>query len=138
MGKKQELIDNFILLKAQGLSYEKIEAELNGEVSLSTLKRWGNKYYSDISYERNEIRQAHVKQLREEVFLKLEARLKNYRGLYDKLFNELNSRDLTDMKTTDLLKALERIDIQAKCLQYEINNKADYINISDSNYEDIF
>jgi len=90
----------FIELRGKNWSFNRISQEIG--VSKSTLIKWDKEF----TYEIANINQMELEALYEEYKMTKEQRLEYLGKLQKKLIKELNSRNLTDVKTDKLLDML--------------------------------
>jgi Homeodomain-like domain-containing protein len=95
--KDQETIARFIHLRANGLSYDKISAEL--KVSKPTLIQWSRKYQFDIQ----NLRAIETEALAEKCFAGRQERWELVSRDLSRVEAELAKRDLADVPTSQLL-----------------------------------
>ncbi len=95
---KVELKENFIRLRAQGLSYAKIAERLG--VAKSTLANWN----ADLEAEIASARAMELEALQEEYFLLKEKRISLLGEQLRRLRDELETRDLSEVATEKLLE----------------------------------
>lgn len=94
--------ENFIQLRAEGLSFEKISRELN--VSKKTLINWSRDFECDIQ----NMKSLRLDMLRERYLRDIEQRLKIYCKFQEKIEKELLSRDLKDLSTDKLYRIFDQ------------------------------
>ena len=92
-----EVKQQFIELRAQGWSFDKIAKEMGK--AKQTLIDWSKELQEEIS----NYKALELESLYEEYFLLKEARLKRFGGIVGKLSQELEKRDLSDVPTDKLL-----------------------------------
>lgn len=97
MAAKQETINKFILLRAQGLSYDKIAKRL--KIGRATCQSWDSKYTREIADRKAE----ELNALYEEYFMGHKARIKRLGGICNKLDEEINKRDFSQIPLEKLL-----------------------------------
>ena len=95
---KVELKEDFIRLRAQGLSYAKIAERLG--VAKSTLANWN----ADLEAEIASARAMELEALQEEYFLLKEKRISLLGEQLRRLRDELETRDLSEVTTEKLLE----------------------------------
>ena len=98
--KDAETKERFIELRAQEYSYDKI-AELL-EVSKRTLINWGN----ELNVEIGNAKALRLDVLREKFILSAESKIELWGELVDRLKQELETRDLSQVDTNKLLDML--------------------------------
>ena len=106
MAKELAVKEEFIRLRAEGLSFSKIAGQLG--VSRPTLIKWSGELESEIS----SARYTQLEALAEEYGLLKEARLKTFGQLLKKLRTELSKRELSEVPTFQLLKMV--LDVSSK------------------------
>ena len=99
--KKQEL---FIELRAQGVTYENISRQLH--VSKPTLISWSKKLHNDIF----NLREIHRENLLEQFAISKKHRLELLSEQLNKVRNELENRDYSDVPTLALLNFALKIE----------------------------
>ena len=92
-----EVKQEFIELRAQGMSFDKIAKELGK--AKQTLIDWSKELEEEIS----NYKALELEALYESYYLLKEARLKRFGGIVNKLTEELQGRDLSDVPTDKLL-----------------------------------
>lgn len=92
-----EVKQRFIELRAQGMSFDKIAQELNK--AKQTLIDWSKELEEEIA----NYKALELEALYESYYLLKEARLKNFGGIVNKITEELQGRDLSDVPTDKLL-----------------------------------
>lgn len=102
----QEQIENLILLRAKGLSFNKISKELN--ISKPSLLKFSLKYEKEISRERY----LNTESLLKKYQLARCQRIKLIAELLNKINNELVSRDLSKVSFQDLLKMRDSLGLE--------------------------
>src|SRR4051794_32726348 len=98
MAKELAVKEEFIRLRAEGLSFSEISDQLG--VSRPTLIKWSGELESQISA----ARYTHLEALAEEYGLLKEARVKTFGQLLERLTTELSKRELSEVPTFQLLK----------------------------------
>jgi len=101
--KDQETIAQFIHLRASGLSYDKIAAQLN--VSKPTLIQWSRKYQFDIQ----NLRAVETEALAEKCFAGRKERWELISRDLRRVEGELAKRDLVDVPTSQLLSLAAKL-----------------------------
>ena len=101
--KDQETIAQFIHLRATGLSYDKISAEL--KVSKPTLIQWSRKHQFDIQ----NLRAIETEALAEKCFAGRQERWAQISRDLSRVEAELAKRDLADVPTSQLLTQAARL-----------------------------
>ncbi len=97
MAQRQQTINQFILLRAQGLSYDKISQML--KISRGTCSNWDSKYTREIA----DHKAAELNALYDEYFMGHKARIKRLGGICNKLDEEINRRDFSEIPLEKLL-----------------------------------
>lgn len=97
--KKEDLIE----LRATGMSYQKIADEIG--VSKRTLINWGKK----LNYEIANARAVELEALQDEYFMLKERRIKLFGEKLKAISEEIESRDLSDIKTEKLFDLFFRM-----------------------------
>jgi len=115
--KDQETVAQFIQLRAQGLSYDKISAQL--KVSKPTLIDWSRKHQFDIQ----NLRAIETEALAEKCFASRQARWEQISRDLHRVEAELLKRDLADVPTGQLLT-------QAARLRAEVSREAGDVRFS--------
>jgi transposase-like protein len=92
-----EVKQRFIELRAQGMSFDKIAQELGK--AKQTLIDWSKELEEEIA----NYKALELETLYESYYLLKEARLKQFGGIVNKLTEELQNRDLSDVPTDKLL-----------------------------------
>jgi len=100
MAKDNDTILKFIELRAKGLSYDKIAKELN--VSKSTLIHWSKEFELEIINLRN----IEYEALREKFMLNKEKKLEFSREIFDKLIENLRSRNFDEIPSDKLINLI--------------------------------
>jgi hypothetical protein len=101
--KDQETIARFVQLRASGLSYDKISAEL--KVSKPTLIDWSRKHQFDIQ----NLRAIETEALAENCFAGRQERWAQISRDLSRVETELAKRDLADVPTSQLLTQAARL-----------------------------
>jgi hypothetical protein len=107
--KDQETIARFIQLRAQGLSYDRISAELN--VSKPTLIQWSRQHQFTIQ----NLRVIETEALAEKCFTGRQQRWEQIGRDLRRVEAELAKRDLADVPTSRLLTLAARLRREAAC-----------------------
>ena len=105
--KDEETIARFIHLRASGLSYDKISAEL--KVSKPTLIEWSRKYQFDIQ----NLRAIETEALAEKCFAGRQERWAQISRDLGRVEAELAKRDLADVPTSQLLAQAAKLRAEA-------------------------
>ena len=98
MAQRQDTVNEFILLRAQGLSYDKIAKKL--KIGRATCSNWDSKYMREIADRKAE----ELNALYEEYFMGHKARIKRLGGICNKLDEEINKRDFSQIPLEKLLE----------------------------------
>ncbi|MGZ4853552.1 MAG: hypothetical protein ACXV3D_10275, partial [Halobacteriota archaeon] len=104
--KDSETKQQFIVLRALGKSYETISRELN--VSKPTLLKWGTEYEEEIANRKA----IELEALREKYWLTTEARVALYGAARERVIEEIEKRDLSDVPLPKLFELLAKFDAQ--------------------------
>lgn len=99
-----EIKKKFIQLRAKGLSFEKIAKELGK--SKQTLINWSRYHKEEIA----NLKAMELEALQEEHYLSIKARLQSQAIIYNKLREEAESRDFSDVPTGKLLDLMAKYD----------------------------
>ena len=100
--KDAKTIEEFILLRAQGWSFDRIAKKL--KTAKQTLINWSGTYAVEISH----LKALELEALQEEYFLTREGKIKLIGEAVKKLKTELDKRDLSDVPTGKLYELLDR------------------------------
>mgnify|MGYP001256505634 CR=1 FL=1 len=100
--KDLETKKKFVELRANGLSYDRISQEI--DVSKPTLIGWGKEFEKDIL----EIKESVIQELRLKYQMNKDLRILALSGQAMAILNELQSRDLNEVKTEKLMGLLIR------------------------------
>ena len=100
--KDAKTIEEFILLRAQGWSFDRIAKKL--KTAKQTLINWSGTYGVEISH----LKALELEALQEEYFLTKEGKIKLIGEAVKKLKTELDKRDLSDVPTGKLYELLDR------------------------------
>jgi len=98
MAARQETINQFILLRAQGLSYDKISKQL--KIGRATCANWDSKYTREITDRKS----AELNALYDEYYMGHKARIKRLGGICNKLDAEIDRRDFSEIPLERLLE----------------------------------
>ncbi len=124
MAKDNDTILKFIELRAKGLSYDKIAKELN--VSKSTLIHWSKEFELEIINLRN----IEYEALREKFMLNKEKKLEFSREIFDKLMDNLKSRNLDEIPSEKLvnivMNLMDKLENEEKIIFVEKDSKIDF------------
>jgi transcriptional regulator with XRE-family HTH domain len=107
--KDQETVAQFIHLRAQGLSYNRIAAQLN--VSKPTLIQWSRKHQFDIQ----NLRAIETEALAEKCFASRQQRWEQISRDLHRVETELAKRDLAEVPTAQLLSQAARLRAEVSC-----------------------
>lgn len=97
MAARQQTINDFIILRAQGMSYDKIAKQL--KIGRATCSNWDSKYMQEIA----DRKAAELNALYDEYFMGHKARIKRLGGICKKLDEEINKRDFSELPLEKLL-----------------------------------
>ena len=100
--KDTKTIEEFIILRAQGWSFDRIAKKL--KTAKQTLINWSGTYGVEISH----LKALELEALQEENFLTKEGKIKLLGEAVKKLKTELDKRDLSDVPTAKLYELLDR------------------------------
>ena len=106
--KSTDTKEQFINLRAKGLSYAKISDELN--VSRKTLIDWNNGLKEEVANRKA----LELEALFEKYFLLKEHRVALFGSVLGKISEELSRRDLSDVGTVQLMDMLIKYNTQLK------------------------
>ena len=95
--KPQEAKNQYILLRAEGKSYDAIAHELH--ISKSTCSKWEQELGREIALQKAE----QLKSLYESYYMTREARIKKLGGTLENIEDALGAADLTQMQPRELL-----------------------------------
>lgn len=112
---KNELKNEFVIMRAKGYSYRDIEDELG--VSKSTLSNWSNELEEEIA----RLKAIELDSLYQQYYLNKENKIKLLGDLLDRMREEALSRDLSDVSTDRLLELILRY--QEKLEDEKVNIK---------------
>ena len=116
--------EKFLVLRAQGVSYAKIAAEL--KVSKTTLVAWGHEYQDEIY----NLRQIQLESLKQQCALTSSTRLKILGTLLDKLLKEIEQRDFSDLATDKLVASAAKIaDIVKSEVTLDLREPDDFLKL---------
>ena len=99
--KDAKTIEEFIILRAQGWSFDRIAKKL--KTAKQTLINWSGTYAVEISH----LKALELEALQEEYFLTKEGKIKLLGEAVKKLETELDKRDLSDVPTAKLYELLD-------------------------------
>lgn len=97
MAARQDTINEFIMLRAQGLSYDKIAKQL--KIGRATCANWDSKYTREIADRKAD----ELNALYDEYFMGHKARIKRLGGICNKLDAEISKRDFSELPLEKLL-----------------------------------
>lgn len=100
--KDTKTVEEFIILRAQGWSFDRIAKKL--KTAKQTLINWSGTYGVEISH----LKALELEALQEEYFLTKEGKIKLLGEAVKKLKTELDKRDLSDVPTAKLYELLDR------------------------------
>ena len=100
--KDTKTVEEFIILRAQGWSFDRIAKKL--KTAKQTLINWSGTYSVEISH----LKALELEALQEEYFLTREGKIKLLGEAVKKLKTELDKRDLSDVPTAKLYELLDR------------------------------
>jgi len=95
--KDNDVKHEFIKLRAQGVSFDKISNEL--QVSKQTLINWQSEFIDEIA----NLKAIELESLYEQFYLQKKDRIERLGKLLDKIHNEIEKRDLTELETDKLI-----------------------------------
>jgi len=117
--KELEVKEQFVELRAKGMSYNKIAKQLH--VSKTTLFKWA----SDLSLEIVNRKREEIKAVRDEFGLHKLARAKSLALLVQKIEKELQKRSFRNVKTEKLFELTRRLKSdfmeETKCVGSEMD-----------------
>lgn len=114
---KEELKQEFIELRAKGVSYDKITKKL--KVSKGTLTEWNK----ELSVEITRLKAVELDTLYETYYLTKEARIRRIGGILRSLETEAEKRDLSEVRTDKLLELI---------LKYRETLKDEFIDLQET------
>lgn len=117
--KSNETRQNFIELRAKGISFDKIAKEL--KVAKSTLIEWSKTYLQEIE----NLRAIELEALQESYYLTKTARMELLGRQVERIKNELESRDFSDVSTDKLFDVFSKTLNQLKQEEVEITFKGE-------------
>ena len=95
-------IERFIELRAKGLSFDKIAKDLGK--AKQTLIDWSKDYQEEIA----NLKALELEALQEQHYLSIRARLQSQAIIYNKLREEAEGRDFSEIPTEKLLELLSK------------------------------
>ena len=101
--KTQEEIRNFIQLRAEGLSFEKIAKKL--KIAKRTLTYWSKKYSLEIA----NLRVERLEALREEYCLSVEAKVRMWGQIANRIIDEIANRQFRGISADKLIGMLVKV-----------------------------
>ena len=111
--KENKVKQDFIKLRSEGLSFDKISKEL--KTSRPTLMGWEKEFSREIS----ELKYLEFESLKEKYLMGKKARVENYGELLEKAKKALKARDLKDISSDKLLNMINDLEEKFKA---EIKN----------------
>jgi len=120
--KENKVKEEFIKLRAGGLSFDKITKEIN--VSKPVLMKWEKEFTREIG----ELKFIEFEILKEKYLMGKKARVENYGELLEKAKKELKARDLKDISSEKLLNMINDLEEKFKA---EIKNIGCYSEETD-------
>lgn len=109
MSKKAKLEDRFLEMRIQGLTYEEIAQTL--EVSKQTLINWSKD--DDFQEQLDIAKMTRLQAIVQKYQLNREANLQRYGKLMERLNQEIEKRDLSELPTDKLFKMLHEVEKKA-------------------------
>jgi len=106
--KENRVKEDFIKLRAGGLSFDKISKEL--KTSRPTLMTWEKEFDREIS----ELKFIEFETLKEKYLMGKKARVENYGELLEKAKKELKARDWKDVSSDKLLNMINDLEEKFK------------------------
>ncbi len=100
--KDAKTIEEFIILRAQGWSFDRIAKKL--KTAKQTLINWSGTYAVEISH----LKALELEALQEQYYLTKEGKIKLLGEAVKKLKTELDKRNLSDVPTAKLYELLDR------------------------------
>lgn len=123
--KDNETRQKFIELRAKGISFNKIAKDLN--VSKSTLILWSKEHLMEIE----NLKAVELESLQEQFYMTKKARIEILGRQIERMKNELEKRDFSDIPTDKLLDALTKTINQLKSDEIEITFKREGDTLED-------
>lgn len=123
MENKNELKDEFIVLRAKGNSFNTIAKKLN--VSKNTLISWSK----DLQMEIKNYQNFEADTTLEKYKMSKNSQLESLGKQLEKVRGEIDKRDLSDVPTSKL------VDIELKLLESINNNEKSRISLSDKDWD---
>lgn len=121
MSATLEVIQKFIELRADNISYEKIAKEL--KVSKTTLIKWAKDYQLDI----DNLRAISYESLNEQYKASRKHRLAMWSEQLEAIQNELKARGLKDIPTAKLIELLDSLSEKVKDSSFNVGfNSPEY------------
>ena len=119
--KTQDEVREFIQLRSEGLSFERIARRL--WISRSTLVRWSKKYESEISA----LKAGRLEALREQYCLSVEKKVKMWGKIVEQVRQELDGRSLRIVTSERLLDMLIKAQskLEQSFVEPELNSSVD-------------
>jgi len=106
--KGNKVKEQFIELRAEGLSFDKISKEL--KTNRVTLMTWEKEFSQEIG----ELKFIEFETLKEKYLMGKKARVENYGEILEKAKKELKTRDLKDISSDKLLKMINNLEEKFK------------------------
>jgi len=106
--KGQDVKEQFIELRAQGMSYNKISEKI--DASVPTLMKWDK----ELNREIRELKFIRFEELKEKYLMNKQARLEGYGDALEKAKNELKARDFKDVSSDKLLSIIKDLEDRFK------------------------
>jgi len=106
--KENKVKEDFIKLRAGGLSFDKITKEIN--VSKPVLMKWEKEFSREIG----ELKFIEFETLKEKFLMGKKARVENYGEMLEKAKKELKARDLKDVSSEKLLNMIKDLEEKFK------------------------
>jgi len=106
--KENKVKEEFIKLRAGGLSFDKITKEIN--VSKPILMKWEKEFSREIG----ELKFIEFETLKEKFLMGKKARVENYGELLEKAKKALKARDLKDISSDKLLNMINDLENKFK------------------------
>lgn len=117
--KDNETRQKFIEMRGKGISFRKIAKELN--VAKSTLMEWSKEYLTEIE----NLKAIELESLQEQFYMTKKARIELLGGQLDKMKEELEKRDFSDVPTDKLIEVLNKTLSQLKQDETEVMFKGE-------------
>lgn len=117
--KSNETRQQFIEMRAKGISFNKIAKEL--KISKSTLIEWSKTYLIEIG----NLKTIELESLQEQFYLTKKARIELLGRQVERMKEELESRDFSDVSTDKLLDVFNKTLHQLKQEEVEVAFKGE-------------